>query len=204
MRLLPRQEKFTVLFTEFAGILARAGEELKADFGRGEAGMKDAAARMYRFEHEADMLGMQLFNTLHKSFVTPFDPEDIFNLIHHLDDIIDGMEDVAHRAEAYKLSPVPEAMMRLAAILAEAAKAVGTALQALHSKGDVIKACLALNQYESEADAITRAEIAKLFATERDAVALMKQKEIYEYFEKTADACARVATIIGRIHLKGG
>jgi predicted phosphate transport protein (TIGR00153 family) len=204
MRLLPRQEKFHAMFAAFGALIERAAKDLHTDFARGEAGMANVAKEMSLYEHEADTLGMKLFDTLHKSFVTPFDPEDIFALIHHLDDIIDGMEDVAHRAEAYRLSPVPEAMTRLTATLQEAAKGVSAALKALENKGDVIGACIALKSFESEADAITRTEIAKLFAHERDAVALMKQKEIYEYFEKTADACARVATIIGRIHIKGG
>ncbi|MBI3419855.1 MAG: DUF47 family protein [Proteobacteria bacterium] len=204
MNLLPKQDRFYTLFAEFAALLEKAAGELRDAFHKGESGMKPLAARMHVLEDEADRLGMKLFNTLHKSFITPFDPEDIFALIHHLDDIIDGMEDVAHRAGAYGLAPVPPAMQQLAVRLAEASGGVGKAIETLRKKGDVIAACIALKDCEAEVDKITRAAIAELFTRERDAIALMKQKEIYEYFEATGDAFAQVATILGRIHIKGG
>ncbi len=89
LQLLPRQDVFYTLFCEFAALLERAAGELQEAFKKGPAAMASAADKMSDYEHEADALGMKLFNTLHKSFITPFDPEDILALIHSLDDVMD-------------------------------------------------------------------------------------------------------------------
>jgi uncharacterized protein Yka (UPF0111/DUF47 family) len=201
---MPRQDKFYTQFLEFAQLLEEASAKLHKAFGAGASAMKDAASAMLEYEKKADTLGMQLFTDLHKSFITPFDPEDIFAFIHNLDDVMDGMEDVAHRADAYGLSVVPQNMVKLASIIHEGTRGITVALTALKDKKNVIEACLVLKEREAEVDAITRTAIGTLFREEKDAVLLLKQKEIYEYFEATGDALAHVATILGRIQIKGG
>jgi uncharacterized protein len=201
---LPRQENFQQGFEEFAVILVNAAQTLHTAIGQGPSALKAAAEKITDAEHEADRLGMKLFNQLHKSFMTPYDPEDILALIHYLDDIVDGLEDVAHRMNAYQVATIPPAMLQLSDILVKACVALTPALKALSTKGNIIEHCMKIGDYESEIDGLTRSAIAELFRDEKNAIELLKKKEIYEFFEETGDACAHVATVLGRIQVKGG
>ena len=201
---LPRQENFQQGFEEFSVILVKATKLLRDAIMQGPSALQVVSEKITEAEHEADRLGMKLFNQLHKSFMTPYDPEDMLALIHYLDDIVDGLEDVAHRMNAYQVATIPPVMLQLSEILVKATEALGPALHALSTKGDIIEHCMKIGDYESEIDRMTRSAIAELFREEKNAIELLKKKEIYEFFEETGDACAHVATVLGRIQVKGG
>lgn len=203
MRLMPKQEVFRTLFIEFSILLEQAATDLN-DAIQKDCVMKDTADLMLKRELEADHLGMRLYNALHKSFITPHDPEDIFSLIQNLDDVMDGIEDIAHRLSAYNIKPIPDGMRKLAEHILVMVRHIKPALIALETNKQVVESCVVLKHCETEMDMLTRDAIAELFVEQSNPIELIKLKETYEFFEETANACAHVAAIIGRIHIKGG
>jgi uncharacterized protein Yka (UPF0111/DUF47 family) len=202
--MLPKYGDYHDKFMAFGGMLVEATGYLHKAVTSERPDFTRLAAEMEAYEQKADRLGVELFTKLHKSFMTPYDPEDIFSLIHYLDDVMDGLEDIAHRFSAYGLEKADTAMCELARLICEAAQKIEEALKMLAHKGDVVTACFEIAKSESAADDVSRKAIAALFANEHDAILLIKKKEIYEYFERTADATKKVATILGRIQVKGG
>lgn len=204
MNLLPKQDFFYTLFNQYAVLTNEAAEHLAEALPKGRASVEKVAVEMKVYEGRADRLGMELFDRLHKSFITPFDSEDIFALIHNIDDIMDSMEDVSHRLSSYNIDPIPPTMIKLANVISDATKSLVVLMVAFEKKKDVIANCKILDQYEEQIDQITRQAISDLFKFEKDPITLIKHKEAYEYFEACGDAFAHVATVLGRIQVKGG
>ena len=84
--------------------------------------MAGAATEINVLEHRGDEVIHEIFTRLNQTFITPIDPEDIHNLSSALDNVLDGMEDTAHRLVSYRIDPVPPAMVKLSEIVASCAK----------------------------------------------------------------------------------
>ncbi len=143
-----------------------------------------------------------IFARLRSTFITPFDPEDIQSLATSLDDVLDGIEDVTFRIVAYRLKPIPPAVIQLAEMVSTAAPFSRDAIEALHRKKPVIDFCIEINRLENEADKLERNLLAELFRNEKDPIALIRQKEIYELLEATTDRCEDVADVIQNVSVK--
>jgi predicted phosphate transport protein (TIGR00153 family) len=146
-------------------------------------------------EHRGDELIHEIFTRLNQTFITPIDPEDIHNISAALDNVLDGMEDTAHRLVSYHIDPIPPAMITLAEIVASCAKALKSAFEALEQEGPIMEHCIEINRLENEADLIGRSAVADLFNKEKDPITLIKLKEVYEFFENTIDSCEDVADV---------
>ena len=147
-------------------------------------------------EDEGDQVVHDIFSHLRSTFITPFDPEDIQALATSLDDVLDGIDDVTFRIVAYRLKPIPSAVLLLAEKVSSCCTFLAEALVALHRKKPVINLCIEINRLENEADKLERNLLADLFSNEKNAIALIRQKEIYELLEATTDRCEDVADVI--------
>jgi predicted phosphate transport protein (TIGR00153 family) len=205
MRLLPKAEIFLEWFQEQAEILVKSSELLLEGVRSGAGGYGDTPARIESLERTADGVVHKVANELGRTFITPYDPEDIHRLSSSLDDIVDALEEAAHRIGAYRLSPIPQIIVQLAEILDEAAHAVKRAVAALADcdQAVVARKCLEIDRLESEADILMREAIAALFARANDAITLMKLKEIYELMEQAIDRCEDVADTLRTLVVKG-
>jgi uncharacterized protein Yka (UPF0111/DUF47 family) len=157
---------------------------------------------MTGLEDEGDRVIHDIFGRLRSTFITPFDPEDIQALATSLDDVLDGIEDVTFRIVAYRLKPIPPAVTQLAEKVQSCCAILAQALEALHQKGPVLELCIEVNRLENEADDLERNLIANLFLSEKDPIALIRQKEIYELLEATTDRCEDVADVIQNVSVK--
>ena len=155
-----------------------------------------------KIEDEGDKVVHDIFDRLRSTFITPFDPEDIQSLATSLDDVLDGIDDVTFRIVAYRLKPIPPAVLALAEKVSSCCTFLAEALVALHKKKPVINICIEINRLENEADKMERNLLADLFRNEKDPIALIRQKEIYELLEATTDRCEDVADVIQNVSVK--
>jgi predicted phosphate transport protein (TIGR00153 family) len=202
MNLLPKDERFFELFESQARILCRASDLLTKGLSEGYEGVCGIEEEMTRIEDEGDHIVHDIFGRLRSTFITPFDPEDIQALATSLDDVLDGIDDVTFRIVAYRLNPVPHAVLLLAEKVSSSCTFLAQAITALHHKKAVVELCIEVNRLENEADKIERTMLAELFRNERDPIALIKQKEIYELLEATTDRCEDVADVIQNVSVK--
>jgi uncharacterized protein len=202
MRLLPREEKFYHLFLKQVEIISEASRLLLEGVRGGRAHMAGAATEINVLEHRGDEVIHELFTRLNQTFITPIDPEDIHNLSSALDNVLDGVEDTAHRLVSYRIDPVPAPMVKLSEIVASCAKALRAAFEALENSGPIMEHCIEINRLENEADLIGRASVVDLFDKEKDPITLIKLKEVYEFFEGTIDSCEDVADVLQNVVVK--
>jgi uncharacterized protein len=202
MNLLPKDENFFYLFEGHAQILCRASKLLVSGLNDGYDGVCRIEEDMSRMEDEGDRVVHDIFAQLRSTFITPFDPEDIQSLATSLDDVLDGIEDVTFRIVAYRLKPVPSAVLLLAEKVSRCCSVLADALAALHGKKPVLSFCIEINRLENEADKLERNLIAELFRNEKDPIELIRKKEIFELLEATTDRCEDVADVIQNVSVK--
>jgi predicted phosphate transport protein (TIGR00153 family) len=202
MNLLPKDEKFFFLFERHSQILCRASKLLISGLQDGYDGVCRIQETISTIEDEGDRVVHDIFSHLRSTFITPFDPEDIQALATSLDDVLDGIDDVTFRIVAYRLKPIPSAVLTLAEKVSSCCAFLAEALVALHRKKPVINLCIEINRLENEADKLERNLIAELFRSEKDAIELIRKKEIYELLEATTDRCEDVADVIQNVSVK--
>jgi uncharacterized protein len=202
MRLLPREEKFYHLFLKQVEIISEASKLLLEGVRAGNERLVGMAAEINVLENRGDEVIHEIFTRLNHTFITPIDPEDIHNVSSALDNVMDGIEDTAHRLVSYRINPVPPTMIKLSEIVANCAKALKAAFEALEKGGPIMDHCIEINRLENEADGIGRSAVADLFDKETDPITLIKLKEVYEFFEATVDCCEDVADVLQNVVVK--
>lgn len=202
MRLLPREEKFYHLFLKQVEIISEASRLLIEGVRNGNARLMSVATEISVLEHKGDEVIHEIFTRLNQTFITPIDPEDIHNVSSALDNVMDGIEDTAHRLISYRINPIPSTMVRLSEIVAACSKSLTAAFQELERGGPIMDHCIEINRLENEADGIGRAAVVDLFDNEKDPIMLIKLKEVYEFFEATIDSCEDVADVLQNVVVK--
>lgn len=199
MRFLPREEKFFHYFLSQVRLIAEASDLLVSGC---KNGMREAAGKITDLEKQGDEIIHDVFHKLNVTFITPIDPEDIHRLASHLDNVLDGIEEVSFKAVAYKVTPLPPAARQMCEMIQSCSKAFEKAFEALSQERPVIEHCIEINRLEGEADMLSRNAIAELFDTEKDPIRLMKLKEVYELLEITTDYCEDVADALENVFVK--
>jgi predicted phosphate transport protein (TIGR00153 family) len=159
-----------------------------------------------RVEHEGDRITHATIERLHRSFVTPFDREDIHALVSRFDDVLDVLDATARRMLLFGVDAVPPGFILQADLLVSATGELEKALTDLFTRRTHPEArqhCIEVNRLENEADAVFRAAVVELFADTSDPIRLIKLKEICELLEKACDRCEDVADVIEGIVIKG-
>ena len=202
MRLLPREEKFFNLFNKQVEVISEASRLLLEGARSGNSRLEQVATEISTIEHRGDEIIHEIFTRLNQTFITPLDPEDIHNLSSKLDDVLDGIEDSVHRMVAYRLDAIPANMIALAEVIHRCCQALQRAFNALEKNEEVMDHCIEINRLENEADHLVRGAVADLFENEKDAILLIKLKEIYEFLEDTTDRCEDVADVLQNVVVK--
>ena len=200
--LIPKEEAFFDLFKKAAHNMIE-GSRLLKDMMEHFHDPAEQAKRIKEVEHIGDGITHDIATRLNQTFITPIDREDIHDLASALDDILDAVEAVADRFVIYKVTTPSESAIRLADILYQASVAVGCGVDRVTMSLAQINECsVEVNSLENEADRVSRDAISGLFENEKDPIAVIKWKEIYETFEAGTDRCEDVANILERIVLK--
>lgn len=197
-RLLPTEGKFFDLFIQHADLCVKGGKEMVELM----TNFNDLDIRVHAIESiekQADKITHETLESLHKTFITPLDRDDIHQLITRMDDILDLMEDVAQTISLYDIKAITPEAKRLAELCLSCTERVKAAVELLHNMDNarqILGICEEIDRFESEADHVMRAAMSKLFRDEPDVRNLIKLKAIYELLETVTDRCEDVANII--------
>ena len=201
---LPREQKFFDLFEESARNIIRASQALKEMIDSWQF-IDSRVAEITELEHEGDSIAHQIISLLHRTFVTPFDREDIALLSHTLDDILDFIHAAADSMFIYKITSPTGRAKELADIILQGATEVDKAVRGLRHKSEfkhILESCVELNRLENMADRVYRAAIGELFENTEDIAEIIKWREIYEHLESATDRCEDVADVLEGVALK--
>lgn len=202
--LFPKEEKFFELFNKSSEKIVE-GTVLFNQLLNNYTDIEEKIKVIKNIEHECDKITHECVEKLNKSFITPFDREDIHLLISKMDDILDLIDAAAHRLSLYKIKEIPPEFSNLGEILQKSSEELVKALKNLKNLKDtkrILDCCIEINRLENEGDLINRKAIAKLFDNSPDPLMVIKWKEIIEDIEMAIDKCEDVANIIEGIVLK--
>ena len=206
-RFAPKETKFFPLLEHQAFILTRAAEALAENMGYYMPSEQAASYKKIKeIEHEGDKLTNVIQDELSKTFITPFDREDIHSIADAVDDVIDCINSSAKRITIYTPQSIPDACNDLAKLIKEDADCIlqGTKELGKFKQDPSIlrKLCARLHDIESEADDIYEMYTKKLFEEEKDCIELIKKKEIIYELERTTDAAERVGKLFSGLIVK--
>ena len=169
--------------------------------------VSERKAAIKDFEHSGDKIAHSIFDILDKTFVTPFDREDISKLTGAVDEVLDYADGTADRFVLYKIQKPAPKMLEMARVLHLASQEINTIvimLRKFKNAQTLIEHSARISCLEHEGDKLYRTAIADLFENEHDAINIIKQKEIYETLEGAIDRTADVSDIVEDIALKYG
>jgi predicted phosphate transport protein (TIGR00153 family) len=202
--LMPREGRFFDLFIAHAARIVAGSRELCAMIGTFSE-LDAHAQRIDAAERAADKITHECITLLHKTFITPFDRDQIHQLITGMDDILDLIQDVAESVALYDLRRVTPEAKQLAEICQMCCERVKTVVGLLTNVRDaesILKTCAEIDRLESDADRVLRAALSKLFREENDLKHVIKMRVIYDLLETVTDRCEDVANIVEGIVLE--
>jgi len=203
-RLLPRQTNFFDFFERHAALTVEAAREM-GKMTRDDADFDAISARIKELEHQADEVTHVCMETLHKTFITPIDRNDIHKLASKLDDIIDFIDGATRQIALFEITELPESAREATVVLVQATEAVERAIKGLRNmrnQTSVLGECIRINELENQADRIKASSVARLFREESNPITVLKWHEIFQAIENVTDACEDVANVIEGIVLE--
>jgi uncharacterized protein len=202
MRLKPQRGEFFELFSSAAQNTIEITRLLKELLDEFPADGRDLISQIKEREHAGDRLTTQLVGLLNRTFVTPFDRDDIFRLATSIDDICDLVDEAASNVELYDVRRVPERAREQADVLNRAAAQLATGVSRLDGFRDADDELRQLRELEDEGDRLVRQAVAELFRSGQDAISIIRWKDIHEQLEEAVDAFQTAADVLEAILVK--
>lgn len=202
MRLLPREEEFFDLFARLPSGTKKPPGTCAPLFAAPPDRRTVYVDAIKRLEHEADQVTHEVVNRLDRTFITPLDREDIHRLASDLDDVMDAMDGTARRAQIFGIGEAPPGVKQLTEVIERMVAVLAEGVARLKKGNDVMQYCVEAKKLEEEGDAIYHESLGDLFANERDALEIIKWKELYDKLEGTLDQSEDVANVLESITLK--
>ena len=200
--LLPREDAYFTLFTEIAGKIEEAASILMEMLDSDDPDHAAFTKRIKDVEHACDALTHEITTKLNKSFITPFDREDIYGLAVALDDICDYIDAGARAIVMYDIREYSPEAKRLARIIRDMGTQIKKAVALLSKPTGINQHFVEIHRLENEADDVYFQAIGRLFKDAIDPIQVIKLKELYEILENATDRAESVANIIESIVLK--
>ena len=201
VRLIPRDEKFYDLFVEDGQNLlaaARKLEELVTFYDR----LGERIAEIQVLEKRGDQIDAEVMARLERSFTTPFDREDIHELVNFLDDVVDNIQAAAETFDIYGIEQPTDETREMASILSGQASQLLEGLRKLEGGKDVGQHLATVHELEHKADALSRSAIGRLFKNGLDPLEVIKFRDLYSILEEAIDAGEDAAEVMERILAK--
>jgi uncharacterized protein Yka (UPF0111/DUF47 family) len=152
--------------------------------------------------HEGDRITHDLIDLINRTFVTPFDRDDMYRLAGVLDDVCDHIDDSAEKVVGYGVREVNDAARQQALVIHRCTTKLADAIGQLEGFKDSRRQLIELRTLEDEGDRLSRQAISDLFAGDPDAVSLVRWKDIHEQLEEAIDACENAADVLEAILVK--
>jgi predicted phosphate transport protein (TIGR00153 family) len=200
--LVPQRKEFYDLYNraaansvEIARLLVRLLERFPND--------RDTLAREIKeVEHEGDRLTHEVIDLLNRTFVTPFDRDDMYRLASALDDVCDHVDEAAGNVLGYGVTEIRPKARKQAEVIERAATKLQEAVGKLEGFKDSKRELIELRELEDEGDQLNRSAIAELFASGDDALVIIRWKDIHAQLEEAVDACENAADVLEAILVK--
>jgi predicted phosphate transport protein (TIGR00153 family) len=201
LRLTPQKREFFDLFTQAsanARDIARVLVDMLEEWPENREKLRD----IRELEHEGDRLTHEVINLLNRTFVTPFDRDDMYRLASVIDDVCDHVDEAADNIDAYEVRDVPLKAHQQAEVIHRAASRLHEAVERLEGFKDSQRQLVALRELEDEGDRLSREAIADLFRSGADPLMIIRWKDIHEQLEEAVDACENAADVLEAILVK--
>jgi uncharacterized protein len=200
-----RDTGFFDLFERAAAVVLNTAEAY-AEVARDYAHREEHIARIRQLEHDGDEIAHTTLDKLDKTFITPFDREDIQELMMHMDDVIDEIDAASKRLTLYRIdAPTPWFVKQTEVLVAATRFVVEVVPRLRHLKkpGHLHDCLVEIHRLENVGDDNNHAAVAELFDKHSDEpIYVMKWKEIYDLTERAIDRCEDIANTIEGIVLK--
>jgi hypothetical protein len=204
MRLLPtpRDDRFYDLFTAAATNIVTGVGLLRESLAAPPGERQRLANAMRDTEHAGDDLTHDIVEHLDRSFVTPFDREDIYRLAVRLDDVLDYLDAAVDLSVLYDVHEYPPGVDEQVRLLCAAAELTEQAMPQLRDLTGLVPFWARINEIENDADRVYRKLLARLFSGEYDPLTVMKLKEIIDQLEAAADGFEHLADVLHSMAVK--
>jgi predicted phosphate transport protein (TIGR00153 family) len=200
--LVPQKREFFDLYNRAASNAVAISQQLIGLLGEFPAHADERMRDIKELEHEGDRLTHELVDLINRTFVTPFDRDDMYRLAGVLDDICDHVDDSAEKVVGYGVREIREQARQQAQVINRAAKKLAEAIGKLEGFKDSKRQLIELRELEDEGDRLARAAISELFAGGVDPISLIRWKDIHEQLEEADDACENAADVLEAILVK--
>ena len=203
---IPKDKKFFPLFEQGSANLVKLGEALVQAVNTEDVAQREKLFKeIEHLEHVGDEITHQIHLELSKNFITPFDREDIHRLASSIDDIADYIHDSANRMKLYNIEVITDPIKELSELILQACQFLDKAIKELKNLKNVrliADSCIRINSIENQADNAFDKAVAALFDYEKDAIALIKYKEVLQGLETATDRCEDAANVLESILVK--
>ena len=200
--LKPQNRRFFELFAAAADNIVQIGGLLADLLRTYPDDGRELIAKIKEREHEGDSLTTELVGLLNRTFVTPFDRDDIFRLATALDDVCDLIDDAATNLELYDVRRVPERAREQGDVINRAAATLNASVRSLDGFKDANGALRELRALEDEGDRLVRQAVAELFRSGQDPISIIRWKDIHEQLEEAVDAFQTAGDVLEAILVK--
>ena len=206
INLLPKDTVFFDLFENLAKHVVSCAEHLR-QLGRHFPDGEEFIRNIRDEEHDADELAHAALERLDRTFITPFDREDIHELVGGLDDIVDTIDALAKRFPLYHVTKMESAFQKQTDTLVKSTVAVSEAVHRLRKSrklSELSDQLIEIHRLENVGDDQNHSAMSELFSGAHEPLEVMKWKEFFDMIEEAIDACEDVGNTLERIVLKNG
>ena len=205
-KLVPREKKFFPLFESLSSLAVKGGQlQLELLEHLDPVKEKELLKQIKTLENQADEVAQHLFEELDRTFITPFDREDIHRLTSAMDSVLDLINGVAQQIRYYKPGAIPAEFRDMALLIHKGTLLMDEVVKQLPDQkkpNKILKTCRKMSELESEADDLYHATIADLFKKEKDAIELIKKKDILDSLDLCTDRIEDVSDVVRTIIIK--
>ncbi len=202
LSLVPQKREFFDLYNQAAANAVEISQRLVDLLDEFPDGAENRMRDIKELEHAGDWLTHDLVDLINRTFVTPFDRDDMYRLAGVLDDICDNIDDSAEKVVGYGVREIREQARAQAAVIFRCATKLCEAIDRLEGFKDSKRQLIELRELEDEGDRLARAAITELFNGATDPIALIRWKDIHEQLEEAVDACENAADVLEAILVK--
>jgi uncharacterized protein len=202
LRLTPQNREFFDLYSRASANTVEIARLLVELLERFPAGNGDLITRIKEREHEGDHLTHEIVDLLNRTFVTPFDRDDMYRLAGAIDDVCDHVDEAAGNLATYGIEQVPGKAVEQARVIHQAARNLDSAVQRLEGFKDSQAQLIELRRLEDEGDRLVRDAVGDLFNTEPDPIVIIRWKDIHERLEDACDALENAADVLEALLVK--
>jgi uncharacterized protein Yka (UPF0111/DUF47 family) len=203
-KIFPKEFNFFDFLDKEVDVVVQAAALFKTIAAKGTVNDEDRE-KMRFVEHEGDKFAYEIIDHLNKTFITPFDREDILTLAKKMDDINDMINTITSRMKVYKITKVNKNLVEFSGLIEDSVKLLSCAIKDLRNNknaNNILKACVDIGKLESAGDRLRDTAMSDLFENEKNAIEVIKWKELYQEAETVLDICKAVAHVVESILVK--